>query len=247
MNTKLFELKPCPQCKGTGDAHHQGHDYDCGDCLGTGYEEPQGRIINLELMLNEHKMALKLSDAHNNELAQKLEIAWEQRDEALEYADKLAQGLPDGMLPKDIEVLREANCGLAMELTAVTEQRDELLQYNEAFRKETLICADCDAIRKEEYDQAIEQRDRLQRWKDEQLAIEIKWNPQAVGRLLGMTVGDEIREGIEPAIRSLIEQRDRLAQALRWIVVVYATEAEYKQVAQKALAAVKGGSDGLQG
>jgi hypothetical protein len=47
------------------------------------------------------------------------------------------------------------------ELTTVTEQRDELLRYNEAFRKETLICADCDAIRKEEYDQAIEQRDRL--------------------------------------------------------------------------------------
>jgi len=50
---------------------------------------------------------------------------------------------------------------LERELTAVTEQRDELLRYNEAFRKETLICADCDAIRKEEYDQAIEQRDRL--------------------------------------------------------------------------------------
>jgi len=50
---------------------------------------------------------------------------------------------------------------LEHELTAVTEQRDELLRYNEAFRKETLICADCDAISKEEYDQAIEQRDRL--------------------------------------------------------------------------------------
>jgi len=43
----------------------------------------------------------------------------------------------------------------------LTEQRDELLRYNEAFRNETLICADCDSIRKEEYDQAIEQRDRL--------------------------------------------------------------------------------------
>jgi hypothetical protein len=84
MNTKLFELKPCPQCKGTGDAHHQGHDYDCGDCLGTGFEEPAKRIMNLELMLKQHKEALKSSDAHNNELAQKLEIAWEQRDEALE-------------------------------------------------------------------------------------------------------------------------------------------------------------------
>ena len=34
---------------------------------------------------------------------------------------------------------------------------------------------------------------------------------------------------------------DRLAEALRWIVAVYATEAKYKQVAQKALADVKGG------
>jgi hypothetical protein len=41
-------------------------------------------------------------------------------------------------------------------------------------------------------------------------------------------------------LHEVTEQRDRLAEALRWIVVVYATEAEYKQVAQKALAAVKG-------
>jgi hypothetical protein len=47
-----------------------------------------------------------------------------ERDEAREYADKLAQGLPDGMLPKDVEVLRSANLGLATELTTVTEQRD---------------------------------------------------------------------------------------------------------------------------
>ena len=51
---------------------------------------------------------------------------------ASEYADKLAAGLPDGMLPKDVEVLREANLGLAVELTAVTEQRDSLVQVIEA-------------------------------------------------------------------------------------------------------------------
>jgi chromosome segregation ATPase len=45
--------------------------------------------------------------------------------EAREYADKLAEGLPDGMLPKDVEVLREANLGLATELTTITAQRDE--------------------------------------------------------------------------------------------------------------------------
>ena len=50
---------------------------------------------------------------------------------------------------------------LRKQIKTLTEQRDDLLRYNEAFRKETLICADCDAIRKGEYDQAIEQRDRL--------------------------------------------------------------------------------------
>ena len=47
-----------------------------------------------------------------------------ERDEAREYADKLAEGLPEGMLPKDVEVLREANLGLATNIAAVTEQRD---------------------------------------------------------------------------------------------------------------------------
>jgi DNA repair exonuclease SbcCD ATPase subunit len=123
---------------------------------------------------------------------------------------------------------------LTSEINAVTKQRDVASQCHKwCYEDRKRITEELTAV--------TDQRDRLQRWKDEQLAIEIKWNPQAVGRLLGMTVGDEIREGIEPAIRSLIEQRDRLAQALRWIVVVYATEAEYKQVAQKALAAVKGG------
>jgi chromosome segregation ATPase len=48
--------------------------------------------------------------------------------EAREYADKLAEGLPDGMLPKDVEVLRESNLGLATELTTVTEQRETLAE-----------------------------------------------------------------------------------------------------------------------
>jgi hypothetical protein len=78
---------------------------------------------------------------------------------------------------------------LERELTAVTEQRDELLRYNEAFRKETLICADCDAISKGEYDQAIEQRDRLQKIVDEQCRV-------------------------SSVCREYREQRDRLAEAL---------------------------------
>lgn len=65
-------------------------------------------------------------------LERKLTAVTEQRDEAQEYADRLAEGLPDGMLPKDIEVLREANWDLASELAAVTEQRDEVRETVES-------------------------------------------------------------------------------------------------------------------
>jgi chromosome segregation ATPase len=81
------------------------------------------------------------------------------------YADHHAEA---ERLTSEINAVTEQRDGLRSgidyasdQLHTVTEQRDELLRYNEAFRKETLICADCDAIRKEEYDQAIEQRDRL--------------------------------------------------------------------------------------
>lgn len=47
------------------------------------------------------------------------------------------------------------------ELIKTTRQRDELKEQNRLFRNETLICADCDAVRKIEYDEAIRQRDEL--------------------------------------------------------------------------------------
>jgi len=40
------------------------------------------------------------------------------------YADKLADGLPDGMLPKDVENLRIANAGLAEDLHKVEREHD---------------------------------------------------------------------------------------------------------------------------
>ena len=60
-----------------------------------------------------------------------------QLDDAREYADKLAEGLPDGMLPKDVEVLRSANTGLAAELTAVTAQRDEAREQHQILYEQT--------------------------------------------------------------------------------------------------------------
>ena len=52
-------------------------------------------------------------------------------DEMTEYADKLAAGFPEGMLPKDVEVLREANFGLAQEVHKVKDQRDKLINIIE--------------------------------------------------------------------------------------------------------------------
>ena len=40
------------------------------------------------------------------------------------YADKLAAGLPDGMLPKDVEVLRDANAALVAECERLRGERD---------------------------------------------------------------------------------------------------------------------------
>jgi hypothetical protein len=82
------------------------------------------------------------------DFARKLE---RERDEAREYADKLAEGLPEGMLPKDVEVLREANLNLATNIAAVTEQLDS---YKERYLK----LAGKYAI---EMHEITEQRDRL--------------------------------------------------------------------------------------
>ena len=67
-------------------------------------------------------------------MRRELTAVTKQRDEMTKYANKLAHGFPDGMLPKDVEVLREANLGLAVELTAVTEQRDEARKLAEKYR-----------------------------------------------------------------------------------------------------------------
>jgi len=102
--SELFKLKPCEECNGTGDAHHQGHYYDCPDCLGTGYEEPAKRIMNLELMLNQHKETLKSGDVYNNELAQKFEITLEQRDRLAEALRSIKNelGVPQPEYPAPV-------------------------------------------------------------------------------------------------------------------------------------------------
>jgi hypothetical protein len=60
-------------------------------------------------------------EAVHAEFARNLE---RERNELRAYADKLADGLPEGMLPKDVENLRNANAGLAEDLHKAERERD---------------------------------------------------------------------------------------------------------------------------
>ena len=54
------------------------------------------------------------------------------------------------------------------------------------------------------YQQLAEQHAELAAWKESALAVEASWDCQAVGKLLGLPLGSDIRAGIEPGIRALL-------------------------------------------
>jgi hypothetical protein len=58
------------------------------------------------------------------------------------------------------------------------------------------------------------QRDELQEWKDSAMQVELSWDAQSVGKLIGFAIGSAIHSQIEPAIREIIKQRDALTEAL---------------------------------
>jgi hypothetical protein len=68
---------------------------------------------------------------------------------------------------------------------------------------------------------------RLERWKKEALFVEKAWNPQEVGNLLGMPLAADIRANIQPRVRRLIEQRDRLAEAIKAATVLVAAKGRH--------------------
>lgn len=54
-----------------------------------------------------------------------------ERDEAVAYSEKLAQEMPDGMLPKDVENIRNANANMATEISRL---RSEIERKDAALR-----------------------------------------------------------------------------------------------------------------
>lgn len=55
----------------------------------------------------------------------------------------------------------------------------------------------------------------LRAWKHEQLQVESQWDVQAIGKLLGLKLGDHVRPAIQPAIERLVAALRPFAEAFR--------------------------------
>ena len=103
---------------------------------------------------------------------------------------------------------------------------DEALSLEAMYQKVVAACFRCDPIPAcqredgqleppwEVIDRIRCERDKLQQWKNEQMTVNSEWDMQTVGKLLGVRLGESITSNIEPQIRKLIKQRDKLAKAL---------------------------------
>lgn len=69
----------------------------------------------------------------------------------------------------------------------------------------------------EAYEHARElerERDELAAWKKEALLVESRWDCQKVAKLLGISLGEDIRPNIEPKIRALLDARAQVEAKL---------------------------------
>jgi hypothetical protein len=94
------------------------------------------RVYGLdERMFALGRLSKKERDKSRTALTDAISAVTSERDELKVYCDKLAAGLPEGMLPKDIENLRLANTGFAQEnfelkakLAEANEENKRLLE-----------------------------------------------------------------------------------------------------------------------
>jgi hypothetical protein len=122
------------------------------------------------------------------------------------------------------------------QLTSVTEQRDSIDSMYYKIIKEVLECDPIPACKRKD-DQleppweviarVREQRDELQQWKNDQMTVNSEWDMQTVGELLGLRIGEGITLNIEPKIRELINQRDRLAEAVNAATILIAAKGRH--------------------
>lgn len=55
-------------------------------------------------------------------------------------------------------------------------------------------------------DKVLSEHDELRVWKESCLKVESAWDPQEIGRLLGIPLGEDIRANIKPKIEELLRR-----------------------------------------
>jgi len=137
----------------------------------------------LEWAENEHRSKM-LCDAYAPELAAAVRRL---RSELIEAQERIKQ--LESMPPLRDGVSPELWCN-TYDLAKMAEVRANELSLHTLELGNALRAAEAENT-------------HLERWKAEQLAVEASWDAQAVGKLIGCKLGENIRSAIEPYIREL--------------------------------------------
>jgi hypothetical protein len=97
--------------------------------------EAQALMMRLERERGEARDEMRVANekitelfTHSKQFYERATELGKQLAESSAYADQLAAGLPDGMLPKDVELLRDANAAMAQQLTESRARAERLAE-----------------------------------------------------------------------------------------------------------------------
>jgi hypothetical protein len=196
MNTPT--LNPCEECKGTGETIIEKHNCDCPDCLGTGLEQPQKRIMQLEYQLADAKEKATTAwsdnlilDSRNRQLERELAEA-KQKEVTLTNTIK-----------NDRYVGRQE--GLQME-RELAEARDQLVGAGKLMKACDVLVRDLTEAREKlakainDYETAVLREHRMQEQRDTLADAMIKYMEHHMR--YGHVTTNEIRE-VEQAIAAV--------------------------------------------
>ena len=203
MITQGYKL---PTKEGEMNCEYCGHEHkpDPFVCIARLQEERdalRGERDRLNVAVECQKDTLEWYRDQCNSYLVQLEDCTEERDTlraelaaSKAYADKLAAGLPEGMLPRDIELLREANVEMATELAAANQVVGE---YRASLVKQSGYIHEIEGelARARE---ALERKDKALKLSEADLDNQIQTNDAAIGHI----------EKLDKKIKRLTSERD---------------------------------------
>ena len=97
-----YAIALCQSCEGSGETETESHRMDCPDCLGTGYEEPQKRILNLQSEYSEMRYQRDdwMKECETNMAL--LKLALEAGDQAIRQREVYAAALREIMINEEL-------------------------------------------------------------------------------------------------------------------------------------------------